>query len=105
MGIVLIFLGCFLLYAKSKHFPKRFETIGDKMRHKPVLTRWIGYLLFLVSASIFVYQFGLGTGLIAFFITVLLGLCLTIILLPLNKKYVYVLGALSVIVIVIENIL
>ncbi|MEM9078590.1 MAG: hypothetical protein AAGC43_16235 [Bacteroidota bacterium] len=105
MGLVLILLGCFLLYAKSRHFPKQFTSIGERMKKKPELTRWVAYLMFLLSASIFAYQLGIGTGLTAFFISVLLGLCLTIVLLPLNKKYVYVLGALSVIVIVMENIL
>ncbi|KQC30393.1 hypothetical protein AAY42_11315 [Flagellimonas eckloniae] len=105
MGIVLIFLGCFLLYVKSKHFPEQLNSIKKEANERPLVTRLITYLLFISSAILLSFQLGLATGLLTFLITLLLSLCLTIMLLPLHKKYAYFLAILSLIVIVIENIL
>ena len=96
MGIVLIFLGCFLLYAKSKHFPKRLQHLGSRLRKNAL---FLGAYLILGS------QFGWATGFVVFLITITLGLVLNIMLLPLNQKYAYVLAGLSLLVIIIDNIL
>ena len=105
MGIVLIFFGCFLLYAKSKHFPKRLQHLGSRLRKNTVQTRLVGYALFLGAYLILVSQFGWATGFVVFLITITLGLVLNIMLLPLNQKYAYVLAGLSLLVIIIDNIL
>ncbi len=105
MAIVLIFLGCFLLYAKSKHFPKRMEHWALQLKSKPVRTRIFGYTLFVASFTILSLQFGFATGIVIFIMAVLLALSLTIMLLPLHRKYAYILAGLSVLVIVVENML
>ncbi|MEM6893489.1 MAG: DUF3325 family protein [Bacteroidota bacterium] len=105
MGIVLIFLGCFLLYAKSKHFPKRLQHLGNRLRKNTVQTRLVGYLLFVGAYLLLGSQLGWATGFVVFLITLILGLVLNIILLPLHQKYAYILAGLSLLVIIIDNIL
>ncbi|MEM8507678.1 MAG: hypothetical protein AAF717_07605 [Bacteroidota bacterium] len=105
MSIVLIFLSCFLLYTKSKHFPQQFAKIGKKLKGKERVVGGIAYILFLIAFALMAYRYGLATGGIIFLITLMLGLSLTIMFLPLHKKYAYVLLGLSLLSIVMENIL
>lgn len=105
MGVILVFIGSLLLYAKSKHFPEFLNFVGIRARQKPVLTRAVAYIAFLLSILIFTVQFDFATALVIFMITVMLTLGLMIILLPLNQKYVYLFAGLSLVVVVIENIL
>lgn len=105
MGILLIFLGCFLLYAKSKYVPKDLANIEKWTRANPLGTRLIVYALFVTSIIVLCLQNGLATGLVIFLFALMFGLCITIILIPLNKKYAYWIAGLSVLFIIIENIL
>ncbi|MEM9649889.1 MAG: hypothetical protein AAF969_15530 [Bacteroidota bacterium] len=105
VGIVLIFVGCFILYAKSKHFPKHLRKIGGIAKVRPNQQRWIAYGLFAIATAILALQYGFFTGLVIFMITVMFALCLTISLLPLNHRYAYILAGLSVLIITIENML
>ena len=95
MGIVLTFFGSFLLYAKSRHFPGHLRGIGDRFKNKVLLARLLAYVLFVIAIALLVLQLGFFTGLLVFFITLMFALSLTILLLPLHKKYAYVLAALS----------
>lgn len=103
MGIILVFLGCFLLYAKSRHFPNYYPNLKKRAAGNPKVLRWISYGMFLLSVTIFCLQNGVATGLVIFLITLMFGLCLTIMFLPLNKKYAYVMVGLSLLSIIIEN--
>lgn len=103
MGTVLILLGCFLLYAKSKHFPEHFSQIALKLRGKENQLRIAAYFLFVLANVIFVYQFGWATGLTIFLFVVMFGLSITVMFLPLNKKYAYLLLGLSLVSIIVEN--
>ncbi|WP_367279573.1 DUF3325 family protein [Ulvibacterium sp.] len=105
MGIILIFLGCFLLYAKSKHVPRYFSRIEAWAKQQPKKTRLLAYGLFALSVVIFCWQNGIATGLVAFLVALMFGLCLTIIFLPLHKKYAYLLVGLSLVLIIINTIL
>jgi len=102
MGIVLIFIGSFLLYAKSKHFPDFLSGLGSKLKARHSVNRFIAYFLFVISLVLLGYEFGFWTGLVIFIITVMFALTLTITLLPLNKRYAYLLTALSLFVLLIE---
>jgi len=103
MGILLIFLGCFLLYTKSKYVPKYFSNLEKWAKARPIGTRLIAYGLFITSIIVLCLQNGLATGLVIFLIALIFGLCITIILIPLNKKYAYWMAGLSVLFIIIEN--
>ena len=105
MAIVLIFLGWFLRYAKSKHLPNHLSNIGDKAKSAPVVVRIVAYLLFITGIFMLTVDFGFWTGLTIFIITLMFTLALTIILLPLNKKYAYVLVILSILALITEYIL
>ena len=105
MSIVLIFLGCFLLYAKSKHFPVHFLNVVAKFSMHKIALRSIAYLLFFFATILLMIQYGPATGLVIFLIALMFGLCLTIMFLPLNKKYAYLLVGLSLVCIIIENTL
>ncbi|MBS9460912.1 hypothetical protein KIM67_00715 [Flagellimonas sp. 389] len=105
MGVILVFIGSLLLYAKSKHFPQFLNFVGITARQKPVLTRVVAYIVFLLSILIFTVQFDFATALVIFMITVMLALGLIITLLPLNQKYVYLFAGLSLVIIVMENLM
>ena len=72
MGVILVFIGSLLLYAKSKHFPEFLNFVGIRARQKPVLTRAVAYIAFLLSILIFTVQFDFATALVIFMITVML---------------------------------
>ncbi|WP_422858901.1 DUF3325 family protein [Flagellimonas sp. S174] len=105
MGILLTFFGCFFLYSKSKHFPVQFSEIAAKTQGREKQLRIGAYGLFILANTILVYQFGWATGLIIFFMVLMFGLSVIIILLPLHKKFAYLLIGLSLLSILIENIL
>ncbi len=96
MGILLVLLGSFLLYVKSKHVPVFLGWIGEIAKAKPAITRWGGYLFFFVAIILLTKSYGFWTGLVIFMITLMFALTLIIILLPLNKKYAYLLFGMSV---------
>ncbi|BFP40766.1 hypothetical protein FGF1_16110 [Flavobacteriaceae bacterium GF1] len=103
MGIILVFLGCSLLYAKSKHFPDYFANFKRRARENPKSLRLISYGMFLLSMVVLCLQNGVATGLVIFLITLMFGLSLTIMFLPLNKKYAYLMVGLSLLSIIVEN--
>ena len=102
MGILLVFLGSFLLYIKSKHIPAFLGRIGEMASAKPAITRGGGYLLFFIAMILLTKSYGFWTGLVIFMITLMFALTLIIVLLPLNKKYAYLLFGLSVVAILTE---
>ncbi|WP_375586872.1 DUF3325 family protein [Flagellimonas aurea] len=103
MGIVLVLLGCFMLYAKSRHFPMFLSNMGKKAKENPVGTRWLAYAIFALSLALLGYQYGFFTGFVIFLTTLMFGLCITVMLLPLQNKYAYILAGLCIVVILIEN--
>ncbi len=103
MSIVLIFLGCIALYAKSKNFPEHFSNLLKRSKIKKTAWRGIGYLFLVLGAIVLMVQYGLATGLVIFLITLMFGLSVTIMFLPLNKKYAYILLGLSLVFIILEN--
>ena len=96
MGILLVFLGSFLLYVKSKYVPAFLGRISEMAKAKPAITRWGGYLLFFIAMILLNKSYGFWTGLVIFIITLMFALTLIIVLLPLNKKYAYLLFGMSV---------
>ncbi len=104
MGVLLVMLGCVLLYLSSKHAPKNLAKLKEKTASSPRITRSLLLSSFLISIVIFCSQSGLITGLLVFLLTGILGLCLTVILFPLKNNYAYLLAGFSLLVIVIENI-
>ncbi|MEO0573066.1 MAG: hypothetical protein AAF039_15265 [Bacteroidota bacterium] len=105
MGIVFVFLGCFLLYAKSKHIPDFLSRFGDNVRTKPMVTRILAYFLFLLAIVVLGNSYGFWTGFVIFLMVLMFALLLTMVLLPLNKKYAYLLTALSIIAILTEYLI
>lgn len=105
MSIVFLFLGCFLLYGKSKHFPEHFNKIGTMIKDNQRVTTIGGFLLLLFSYVLLANQFGWGTGLAIYLIAISFVYSLLLIILPIHKNYLYVIALLSVLLIVIENIL
>ncbi|MEE1963948.1 hypothetical protein V1387_14740 [Allomuricauda taeanensis] len=103
MGIVLVLLGCFLLYAKSRHFPVFLTGIGEKAKKDPGRTRILAYTSFALAIVFLGHQYGFFTGFVIFLTTLMFGLCITVMFLPLHNKYAYILMGLCIIVILIEN--
>ena len=105
MAIVLLFLGCFVFYGKSKYFPEHLAVLGRYIKSNRLLANLSGYFLLIVSLLLFGWQFGWATGLVIFLTTLSFGYCLLLIALPLHKYYVYALTAMCICIIVIEQIL
>ncbi|MEO1009656.1 MAG: hypothetical protein AAFX53_00025 [Bacteroidota bacterium] len=105
MAIVLLFLGCFVLYGKSKYFPEHLASVGKRIKDNRKMANLLGYFLLTASLLMFGWQFGWATGFIIFFTTLSLGYCLLLIVLPLHKNYVYAMTAICVCLIIIDQIL
>lgn len=103
MGIVLIFLGCFVLYSKSRYFPTYLKDLISITKNPTSRLYYIGFSLFILAIIILGFQYGFYTGTIIFLSALMLGMSMTIIFLPLNKKYAYLMAGLSILVIVIET--
>ena len=103
MAVLLIILGCLIIYGKSRYFPDNLSYLRNQLKKKPKIVRSLGYLLFLGSYLLFSNQLGWGTAIVVFITTLSFGLCLVLIVLPLHKKYVYILGVFSLLIIIVEN--
>ncbi|RAV30323.1 hypothetical protein DN748_02080 [Sinomicrobium soli] len=68
-----------------------------------MVTRGVAYVVFILALLVLAYRYGFFTGAIIFLTAVMLGLCLMVILLPLHSRYAYILTAVTLIIIVIEN--
>lgn len=102
MGIMLVLLGSFLLYAKSKYIPAFLGRIGEFTKTRPTITRIGSYVLFFLAIVLLTKSYGFWTGLVIFSITLMFALTLIMVLLPLNKKYAYLLFGISVIALLTE---
>ncbi|MEM6377473.1 MAG: hypothetical protein AAF705_04615 [Bacteroidota bacterium] len=105
MSFILISIACILFYGKSKYFPKNLTHVSTKIKDNWQIARIAGYLLFLLAAILLCLQLGIGTGLVVFFTALSLLFCLTLIVLPLNKGYIYLIATLSLLIIIFENII
>ena len=105
MLFLLVFLGCLLLYRTSKYFPKGINILTQRTPVSNNLMSLAGTSILVISAVVSSFTFGLGTGLLIFFAALMLSLCLVIIVFSLNRRLVYLLAGICVILIVIENLL
>ncbi|RNC83440.1 MAG: hypothetical protein ED556_12855 [Winogradskyella sp.] len=105
MTIILTLLGCFFLYSKSKFSPTFVSEVYRKLRLNQLSTRVIAYTLFAISITLSIMELGFWTGLITFLLVLMFGLCITVVILPLNKRIAYIITGLGILFIVIENIL
>jgi len=105
MSIFLLFLGCFILYGRSRFFPENLTLIGNIIKTNKQIALVLGYLFLLFSYIVFSYQFGWATG----FVIYLLALCLfysfLVIVLPLNIKYVYIIAMFCILLMLFKNFL
>lgn len=104
MAIVLVFLGCFLLYVKSKYAPLQGVATWAYFRANLTITRALAYALFSIALVLLAYQHGFFTGFTVFLMCLMLGLGLAVVVFPINSKYAYVLAGLSLFVILITSI-
>ncbi len=105
MGIVILIMGCFLLYGNSKYFPENLSYVRVQIKKYPKVIRILAYTLFLISYTFFYHQLGWGTAIIVFIIALVFSLCITLIVIPIHKRYVYVIATLSLLIIILENII
>lgn len=61
IAILLITIGVFLYYSKSKYFPKSFKTIKSKL--------WINLIFILIGTGLLINDWGWASG-------ILLALCI-----------------------------
>lgn len=105
MFFILAIVGCFLLYGTSKYVPSTLTIVAEKIRLRKRQTKTLGCIALFISAFLAGLQFGWGTGLVIFLITLILAFCLVIILFPLNRKLAFVLAFICTLLIILENIL
>jgi hypothetical protein len=63
----------------------------------------VAILILIAAAYVLVYQFGVSTGLVIYLLALMFGLCITIMILPLNNRFAFALTALSIVAIIFEN--
>lgn len=105
MFVILVMIGCLLLYRKSKYFPHEADFLLYPFRRRKIMLNMAGLALLLVAAILSTSRYGWGTGLLIFFTTVIFSFCLVIVVLPLHKKLVYILAGACIVLIMLENLL
>jgi len=105
MGVLLVFVACFLLYGKSKYFPSHLSKIGDWIKQHMLLSRSVACLTLAASLFLFAQNLGWGTGSVAFLIAWIFAYCILLIVLPLNRGYAYLMTGLFLTTIIVEYIL
>lgn len=105
MIFALVIIGSFLLYNTSKYFPAELFPIIGKFNASKFLLKISGSLCLMLSLILSGLQFGWGTGFVIFLTALMLGLCLTLMTLPLNRLLVYVMTIVCVVLIVAENLI
>jgi len=105
MSIVLLFFGCFILYGKSRFFPEHFSTIGNIIKQNKQIAFLMGYLFMVFSYILFSLKLGWGTGIVTYLISVSLCYSLLVIVLTLNKRYLYIISIVIFSFITFQNII
>jgi len=100
MSIVLLLLGCFILYSKSKFFPKNLERISLLINKQKKITTMVGYLFLTLSYILFKNKFGTGTALVLFIISIIFSYSVLSIVFTINKKPVYIIAIISLLIII-----
>jgi len=103
MSILLLLLGCFILYGKSRYFPEHFNLIGKIIKQQKQIALLVGYLFLLSSYIIFGNKFGWGTGFVIYLACTSLFYSLLVIVLPLHKRYIYLIALITILLICFEN--
>ena len=103
MSILLLLLGCFILYGRSKFFPEHVSYIGLRIKKHRQMALLLGYMLLLISYILFSIRFGWGTGFIIYLVCVSLLYSLMVIVLSLHKRYIYVIALIVILLISFEN--
>ena len=105
MSVFLLFLGCFLLYGRSKFFPKYLASVDRVIKKNKQIAFVLGYLFLTASYLLFWYQLGWATGFIVYLSGISFAYCILLIVLPLHKRYIYFIAILSVALIIIESMI
>lgn len=105
MSIFLLFLGCFLLFGKSKFFPDHLTSVGKIIKKNKQIALLLGYLFLTSSYLLFWHQLGWVTGFIVYLSAISLTYCILVIVLPLHKRYIYFIAILSVVLIIFESMI
>ena len=103
MSIVLLLLGCFILYGRSRFFPEHLSGIGNVIKQQKQIVLLVGYLFLLSSYVVFGSTFGWGTGFIIYLVCISLFYSLLVIVLPLHKRYIYLIALITILLICFEN--
>jgi hypothetical protein len=102
MSIFFLTIASFILYGKSKHFPKEFSQMSSILAKNTSLTRILAYLFMTFSAYLFILEFDLATGLVLTFIAYTLIACILLIFIPLFKNSFYVFLTLVVVLLLVD---
>ena len=105
MRIFLLFLGCFLLFGKSKFFPDHLVSVGKVIKKNKRIALLLGYLFLTASYLLFRHQLDWATALIIYLSSISFAYCILVIVLPLHKRYIYLIAILSVALIIFESMI
>ena len=103
MSILLLLIGCFILYGRSKFFPEHFNVIEKVIKKQKQIALLVGYLFLLSSYVMFGNTFGWGTGFVIYLVCISLLYSLMVIVLSLHKRYIYVIALIVILLISFEN--
>ena len=105
MSVFTLFLGCFILYGRSRFFPEHLSPMGDLIKNNKQVALFLGYLFILISYTLFANEYGWGTGFVLYVVTLSMTYGILITILSLHKTYTYIIALLLIILIISQNIL
>jgi hypothetical protein len=105
MSILLLFLGCFLLYGRSKFFPDYLTLVGKVIKKNKQIVFFLGYLFLTSSYLLLWHQLGWATGFIVYLSAISFAYCMLVIVLPLHKRYIYFIAILCAALVIFENMI
>ena len=103
MNILLLFIGCLILYGKSRFFPEHYNSIGNVIKQNKQVALLLGYLSLITSYILFSLKIGWGTGFIVYLMALSLFYSLLVIVLPLNKLFIHLISSIVILLIIFEN--
>lgn len=105
MSVFILFVGCFILYGRSRFFPENLIPIETLIKKYRQIASILGYLFLVLSYVLFSYRLGWGTGFVMYLVALSLCYGALITVLSLNKRYIYVIAMLCFLLMFFENFL
>lgn len=104
MQFVITFFGALALYSTSKYFPVGATVLRKPSRASDRTIKYFALGCLLLAAVLSTAMYGIGTGLFVFIASLILSFCCLLIIVPLNKRWIYFTVTFCLVLIILENL-